>query len=469
MKNIIRSMEEENQEIVNTIGKDFSTFGLFKFALPAFFTNVFSQIFKSLDDALFISRFVGPLALAGLNILSPLVSIQVALSNLCSLGAATISAHYMGRKQQYEAKQIFTKIIAGAIVVGGLFSLIINIFTNPILSFLGAGEELYPYAIYQVRLVYSIMPIILINAIFSLYFSTAGKPRVGTLCSIVNGTLNIALDIVLITYLKMGVLGAAIATASGEIAVFIIGLIFYFNKNHEIHFVKPEGDIIKPVIDSFKYAMPQCVNSLSFGVTNFIINKQLLSLVGSNGVAANAIISDVRNILTTGLIGIAASISPVVSYRYGEKNVEKLKDALISIVKIWLITSLSLVVIGLFVRTPLIQVFMSSDTSQEFYDMALYGITIEIFSIPFISACFTTSRLFVSVGNAKTSTVISILRNLVFRSISLLILPSIFGVNGVWFAIPFGEFVAFIMVVIVIYLNRDNYGYGKSGLAYLVE
>ena len=462
-------MDDEQQEIVNTIGKDFSTFGLFKFALPAFFTNLFSQIFKSLDDALFISRFVGPLALAGLNILSPLISIQVALSNLCSLGAATISAHFMGEKKQDQAKQVFTKIVIGTIIVGGLFSLFINLFTKPILTFLGVDDTLYPYSIYQVRLVYSIMPIILINAVFNLYYSTAGKPKMGTICSVVNGTINIGLDVILIPYLKLGVLGAAIATSVGEIVVFFIGLLFFLNQENEIHFVKPKGSIIKPCVDSFKYAMPQCVNSLSFGVTNFIINKQLLSLVGSDGIAANAIISDVRNILTTGLIGIAASISPVVSYRFGEKNIPKLKDALISIVKIWLITSVSLVTIGLFVRTSLIKVFMSEESSIEFYNMALFGITIEVFSIPFISACFTTSRLFVSVGNAKTSTIISILRNLVFRSVSLLILPTIFGVNGVWFSIPFGEFLSFIMVVIVIYINRDNYGYGKSGLAYLVE
>ena len=462
-------MDENNQEIENTIGKDFSTFGLFKFALPAFFTNVFSQIFKSLDDALFISRFVGPKALAGLNLLSPVMSIQVAMQNLCSLGAATISAHLMGKGKQNEAKQIFSKIIIGTIFVGILFALILNIFSTPILSFLGADSELYQYSIYQVRLVYAIMPIILMNSVFALYYSTAGKPKVGTICSVVSGTINIGLDLILIPYLKMGVKGAAIATSAGEIAVFIIGIIFFLNTNHEIHFVKPDGEIIKPILECFKYALPQCVNSLSFGVTNYIINRQLLSLIGSDGIAANAIISDIRNILTTGLIGIAASISPVVAYRYGERNIKRLKQALVSVVKIWFATSLSLIIIGLILRKPLIQVFISEQSTRTFYEMALFGITIEIFSIPFCAANFTTSRLFVSVGNAKTSTIISIFRNLVFRSISLLILPYMFGVNGVWFAIPTGEFVAFLMVILIIYLNRDNYGYGKSGVAYYIN
>ena len=458
-------MTAKNEEKVNTIGKDFTTFELFKFALPAFFTNFFSQIFKSLDDALFISRFCGPKALAGLNILSPLISIQIALSNLCSLGAATISARYMGEGKQKEAKQIFSKILVGAVVIGVVFSILINIFSKPVLTFFGADEELYGYAIYQVRFVYTIMPIILFNAVFSLYFSTAGKPHVGTICSIVNGTINIVLDIILIPYLKLGVMGAGIATATGEIVVFFIGLFFFLNRNNEIYFVKPEGDIIKPCLECFKYAMPQCVNSISFGFTNFIINRELLYFIGANGVAANAIISDVRNILTTGLIGIAASVSPVVAYRYGERNVPKLKQAFISITKICLYTSLALVIIGMFVRYPLIQIFMSEDTSIDFYNMAIFGLTIEIFSIPFISGNFTASRLCIALNNARLSTIISLVRNLLFRTLTLIVLPVFFGVNGIWFAVPSGELLSFIFVIIVVYINRDNYGYGKSGLA----
>ena len=93
-------------EKTNIIGQNFTTFGLFKFALPAFFTNVFSQLFKSLDDALFISRYAGTTALAALNILVPLDCIRLAITHLCSLGSATISAKYMGEGRQEEAKQI---------------------------------------------------------------------------------------------------------------------------------------------------------------------------------------------------------------------------------------------------------------------------------------------------------------------------------------------------------------------------
>ena len=456
-------------EKTNTIGQNFTTFGLFKFALPSFFMNLFTQLFKSLDDALFISRYAGARALAALNILAPLNCVRLALSHLCSLGSATISAKYMGENKQDEAKQVFSKITLATIVVGSIFALIMIVFSKPILYAMGADEELYGLALYQVRIVYGISPIVLLNAVFSLYFSTAGKPKMGMICSVVNGAVNIGLDIILITIMKLGVLGAAIATAAGEVVVFFIGLIFFINKNNEIHFVKIKGEIIKPCIDTFKFALPQCINSLSFAVTAFITNDQLLKLAGADGVAANAIIGDIRSIMMSGLIGISASLGPVVAYNFGEGNVKKLRKTLVSILKIWLLGSSTLVIIGFILRTPLVQVFMSKESSEVFYDMTFLGITIETFSIPFAAGCIIASRTFVALSNARAATVVSVCRNLIFRAISLILLPNLFGITGVWLAIPFAEFLAFIFASILIYLNRDNYGYGKSGEALLVR
>lgn len=453
----------------SVIGQNFTTFGLLKFALPSFFTNLFAQLFKSLDDALFVSRYAGTIALAALNILVPLDCIRLAFTHLCSLGASTLSAKRMGEGKKDEARQIFSKAVISALFIGSLVALVVNIFSKPILFALGADEELYSLALYQVRLVYGITPIVILNSVFSLYYSTAGKPKVGMICSIVNGITNISLDIILIPYLKMGIFGAAIASAAGEVAVFIIGLIFFSNKNNEIHFVVPKGEIINPILKSFKLGLPQCINSFSFSVTAFITNGQLLRLVGSDGIAANAIIGDSRSIMMSGLIGIGASIGPVIAYDYGERNVEKLRNNLFSVLRIWLFGSLFLMTLGFLFRVPIIKLFMSQDSTQEFYEMSLFGITIEIFSIIFAAGNIIASRLFIALSNTKLATLLSLCRNLIFRALSLIALPYIFDVTGVWLAIPFAEFLAFCFASFLIYHNKDNYGYGKSKQAYLLQ
>lgn len=455
-------MEQETQ---NRIGKDFTTLGLFRFVLPAFAMNIFTQIFRSLDDALFISRYVGEKALAALNLLSPLNSIQLALGNLFCLGSSNISARLMGQGKQAQAKQVFTKIVISTLVVGCFFALLINIFANPILSILGADELLASYSIYQIRFVYSIAPISLVNNVFSAYYSTAGKPKLGMICSIVNGVSNIGLDLLLVAGMNKGVIGACTATVIGEVLVFLIGLFFFCNKNNEIHFVKPEGEYINTCLESFRYALPQCVNSLSFAVTNFYTNSILLDMIGADGVAANAIISDIRAIIISGLFGIAASIGPIIAYNYGNRNPVKLKRILKSVLTIWSIGSIVLITIGFILRTPLIGIYMSENSTQEFLDMAFFGLTIEIFSVPFSSGCVLSTRMFIALGNSKASTFISIVRNLVVRMICLFLLPKLFGIPGIWLAIPLGEAISFMICIAIIYINRDNYGYGKSGLA----
>ena len=265
--------------------------------------------------------------------------------------------------------------------------------------------------------------------------------------------------------MNKGVIGACIATLSGELLVFFIGLFFFCNKKNEIHFVKPEGEFIPTCLESFKYALPQCVNSLSFAVTNFYTNKILLDMIGADGVAANAIISDIRSIIISGLFGIAASIGPIISFNYGSRNPAKLKRILISVLKIWTVGSIALIIIGFILRTPLINIYMSENSTIEFYEMAFFGLTIEIFSVPFSSGCVLSTRMFIALGNSKASTFISIVRNLVVRMICLFLLPKLFGVTGIWLAIPLGEAISFMICISIIYINRDNYGYGKTGLA----
>ena len=158
---------EEKEEHINRIGRDFSFWGLIWFVFPSILTSVAQQLFKTLDDGLFVSRFVGKTALAGINILGPLHFLQLALNNLFAIGGANISSKRMGEGKQLEAKQVFSRIVISAAVIGGAMGLLFNIFAGPLLSFLGADDELYGYALTSLRTVFLITPISLINGIFN--------------------------------------------------------------------------------------------------------------------------------------------------------------------------------------------------------------------------------------------------------------------------------------------------------------
>lgn len=453
-------MEEEK---VNRIGQDFSFWQLICFIFPSILTNLFSQIFKTLDDGLFVSRYVGKTALAGINILNPLHFLQFGINNLFSIGASNISSRKMGAGKQLEAKQVFTRVVISAFAVGSVFSLLVNIFAHPLLRFFGADKTLQQFAIISLRSVFVITPFSLVNIVFNSYFSTAGKPTMGLICSIVNGVTNVVLDVVLIVVMKIGVLGACISTVAGEMVIFVIGFIFFCDHRNEIYFVPPQGEIVSTTIASCKNGLAQSINCVSLSLTALLINHQLLSFIGNDGIAANSITSDLRRILTAAFFGYIGCMGPIISYHFGSGNKERLKKVMNQNNMLWLLFSAILTVAGLLLRKPLISIFIkSSENSQTFYELTYLGLTLEFISITFFGGNVILSRVLTAVNLQRASTVLAFVRNLIIRSLTIWILPKIFGSTGIWLASPVCELISFIIGLAVFFANIEDFGYTKK-------
>ena len=453
----------------NRIGQDFTLGGLLKFSLPSMLNNFFSQLFKTLDDGLFVSRFAGKSALAGINILNPFHFFQFSLNNLFAVGASNLSSRKMGEGDQQEAKRIFSRIAVVAFITGLLFSLSLNLFSGPLLRFLGADEELAAYATISLRTVFLISPITLLNAVFNSYYSTAGKPSMGLLCSTVNGTINIGLDILLVVVRRMGVLGACISTVSGELVVFVIGLTFFLNRNNEIHFVAPEGKYLPTAVASAKNGFPQFINSLSLSLSALVTNYQLLRYVGNDGIAANSIVADLLRILTSLFFGYTLCVGPIISYNYGAKRPERLRKLLRQNAIIWAGCSVVLTVTGLLCRRPFISIFMNpNENSQVFYDLTYFGLTIQYLSLPFFSGCVIIPRLLTAVNQLRASMTIAIIRNVVLRLLCIMVVPLFLGYRGIWVAGLICEFLAFCVDVFVLWRHRDSYGVNSAKNAYFI-
>ena len=448
------------QEHINKIGQDFSLGGLLKFSFPSILNNFFSQLFKTLDDGLFVSRFVGKTALAGINILNPVHFFQFALNNIFGVGASNLSSRKMGEGDQQEAKRIFSRVCIAAFTVGTVFALLINVFSGPLLKFLGADEELTGYALISLQTVFLITPITLLNSVFNSYFSTAGKPSMGLVCSLVNGSFNIVLDVLLIVVKKIGVLGACISTVAGEAAIFLIGLAFFLDRRSEIHFVAPEGKIVSTAAASMKNGFPQFINSLSLSLTSLVMNYQLLRYVGNDGIAANSIVSDLLRILTSLFFGYTLCVGPIISYNYGSKNRERLRTLLKQNAIIWACSSLLLMTAGLILRRPFIGIFINAnDNSEVFYALTYYGLTIQYLSLPLFEGCVLIPRLLTAVNQIRASMSIAIIRNIVLRIFCILTVPLIFGYRGVFLAGLFCELMAFSVDVFVLNRHAESYGY----------
>ena len=449
-----------NEEHINRIGQNFTLWGLLRFSFPSILNNFFAQLFKTLDDGLFVSRFVGKTALAGINILNPIHFFQFSLNNLFAVGAPNLSSRKMGQGDQQEAKRIFSRIVIVAFLIGTLFALSLNIFAYPLLRLLGADEELTPYALLSLRTVFAFTPITLTNAVFNNYYSTAGKPSMGLICSIVNGTLNIGLDIILVVIRRMGVLGVCLATIAGEAVIFVIGLVFFLNRSHEIHFVDPEGKFWSTTIASCKNGLPQFINTVSLALSSLVMNYQLLRYVGNDGIAANSIVADLLRILTSLFFGYTLCVGPIVSYNYGAKKPERLRTLLKQNAIIWAMASVVLTITGLLCRKPFISIFIHpNDNSEVFYSLTHYGLTIQYLSLPFFSGCVIIPRLLTAVNELRASMTVAICRNVVLRLLTVLTVPLIFGYKGIWLAGLICEFLAFCIDLYALNKHLPSYGF----------
>ncbi len=456
-------------DTTNRIGQNFSLLGLLQFSFPSILNNFFSQLFKTLDDGLFVSRFVGKTALAGINILNPLHFFQFSLNNLFAFGAPNLSSRKMGEGDQQEAKRIFTRVSISAFVFGFVFALAVNVFALPLLDFLGADEVLTGYAMISLRTVFLITPVTLINSVFNSYFSTAGKPSMGLICSLVNGTINIVLDVVLVVMMKVGVLGACISTVAGEAAIFVIGLVFFLDRRNEIHFVAPEGKIISTTVMSWKNGLPQFINTLSLSLSSLIMNFQLLKYIGNDGIAANSIVADLLRILTSLFFGYTVCVGPILSYNYGAHNRERLRTLLKQNAVIWAGSSLLLTTAGLLLRRPFIWIFINAnDNSEVFYALTYFGLTMQYLSLPFFSGCVLMPRMLTAVNQIRASMTGAVIRNIVLRILCIMTVPLIFGYKGVWIAGLICEFLAWCVDVFLINRHAQSFGFDRPfGLAQL--
>ena len=218
-------------------------------------------------------------------------------------------------------------------------------------------------------------------------------------------------------------------------------------------------------------SLPQFINTLSLSLTALIMNYQLLKYVGSDGIAANSIVSDLLRILTSLFFGYTLCVGPIISYNYGSGNRPRLRKLLKQNAIIWACSSLLLTTVGLLCRRPFISIFINAnDNSEVFYALTYYGLTIQYLSLPFFEGCVLIPRLLTAVNQIRASMTIAIIRNIVLRIFCVMTVPLIFGYRGVVLAGLICEALAFCVDVFVLNRHARSYGFDRPfGLSYFRE
>ncbi|HBF3485904.1 TPA: MATE family efflux transporter [Clostridioides difficile] len=429
---------------------------LLKFTFPTIIMLVISSIY-GVVDGYFVSNFVGKTAFTAVNFIMPFLLILGCVGFLFGTGGGALIAKTMGEGKKEEANEQFSLLIVTSAGCGIILA-VLGIVTMPwIASAMGADGQLLTDSILYGCVVIITIPAYILQCEFQCLFATAEKPKLGLYVAIMAGITNIVLDALFITVFKWGLVGAALATAIGQYVGGIIPLLYFSRQNNSLlKFKKPkfDCDVLKKTVAN---GSSELMTNVSTSVVSMLYNAQLLKYAGEDGVASYGVLLYVALLFQAVFIGYSVGTAPIISYHYGAKNYDELKNLRKRSLIVIICFAVFMFIIGEFLSKPIAFIFVGYD--NNLMEMTLRAFMIYSFSFLFSGFGVFGSSFFTALNDGLTSALIAFMRILVFQVVSVLIFPIFWGVNGIWFSIVGAEILATIMTAFFIIKKQKKYHY----------
>ena len=425
---------------------------LLQFSVPAIIGMMVTTLYN-IVDRMYIGNIpeVGGLALTGVGITMPIMTIILAFGMLVGIGTSARISLKLGEHKHEEAEKHLGNAFSLILIISVLITIIGLLFMNPILEMFGASADTKIYAAQY-------MQIIFIGTIFNMIsfglnhsIRSDGNPKIAMFSMLIGAGVNIILDPIFIFGLGLGVQGAAIATVISQIAS-TIWVLYYFTKGKgSIKINRNNIKLSKAVIISiFSIGMSPFAMQIAQSIVQVLANNALKTYGGDLAIGAMTIISSISMIFMMPLFGLNQGAQPIIGYNYGAKKYNRVKKAVnIPVIIATIIVSVGWILIQ-FAPELLIRVFSSDNSILE---MSKTGLRVFLFMLPVLGFQTISSNYFQSIGQAKISMFLSLLRQVILLIPCLMILPNVggLGLMGVWLAGPVADGLASIITGIVFF------------------
>ena len=444
------------------ISDHFTFKNIFKITIFPIVMMIFISLY-SIVDGIFISNFTpGGDAFTAVNLVFPLIMVIGSIGFMMGAGGTALVSKLLGEQNHEKANSAFSLIIYSTIGLGAIFSIGGYFLIEPIVKAMASispdtTEQMIADAIvYGKILIAAQIPFMLQN-MFQSFFMVAEKSKLGFIFTISAGVTNMVLDALLIGLLRLGVVGASVATITGY-CIGGFGPIIYFalSKNNLLRLGRAVFEI-KVILKSMYNGMSEFVSNISMSIVSIVYNLQLLRIYGQDGVMAYGIIMYVSFVFIAIFIGYSLGMAPPVGYNYGAKNHQELHNILSKSALIIGIVSIIMALLSGLMATPFSKIFSGGSESLLY----LSAHAMRVYSIAFLACGFSIflSSFFTALNNGTISAIISISRTLVFQIAFAFIFPLLFGDDSLWWAIVTGEVISMFLSLIFLFANKKKYGY----------
>ena len=431
---------------------------LLRFTLPSIAMMIFTSIY-GVVDGYFVSNFAGKTPFSAVNLIMPFVMVVSTVGFMLGTGGTALVSKTFGEQDPERANRLFSMLVYVAFVLGIVFSVLGIVFLRPIAAFLGATGELLDCCVLYGRIVIAAMPFFILQVMFQSFFITAEKPQLGFFVTVAGGVTNMIGDFLLVTLLPQEhkLAGAAIATAMSQVVGGGVPLIYFFSKNKSILRLGKTRFDGRALFKACTNGVSELVSSASMSIVGMLFNRQLLKYAGEDGVAAYGVMMYVSMMFMAVFIGYSIGTAPIVGYHFGAQNRDELKNLLRKSLILLQAGGVLMAAAAEALAVPLSKLFVG-------YDEGLMQLTVSGFRIfglmfLFMGVAMFGSGFFTALNDGVTSAIISFLRTMLFEAGTVLLLPLIFGLNGIWYAIVVAEAMAYVLTLLFLFAKRKRYGY----------
>ena len=402
-------------------------------------------------DGIMVGNRLGPVALGGVGIAVPVYTIFVAMSLWIGVGAATRYSAEMGAKRPDKARVIFSHAMVTIFILTIIIGLFAFLFRTKLAYLLGANADTFPYVADYMNVMLLFGFVFTIENAFSILVRNDGGPNLSMIALVATSLVNIGLNYIFLFVLDYGVAGAAAATVIGAFVGIIILSSHFFTKKSNLRFVRFKFDR-KLFLLVLIIGFPSFLAEVGFSVFTISHNNIFERLAGTAGVSAFTILNYVHSVMLLLFLGMGAAIQPLISYYHGAKNEEKMQKTLRMAIWTSVGAGILFFLIGLFASAPIVGLF--GDFPEEVMALAIPGIKLFFIAYLFMGMNFVMMTYYQSIGQIRMATWITASREIVILLILLAILPKLFGLTGVWLAIPTSEFI--VLITIYYYHRKWN-------------
>lgn len=419
----------------------------FKFALPVVFSMVVSLVYNMVDTY-FIAQTGNTNLVAGVSLGAPIFTLMIALGDIFGLGGSSVISRLFGQKRDEDGKRLSVFCFYAALLCGIIIAILLLLLRTPILYLLGADTETFAYASQYFTVIVLGAPFIIVSYTPANLLRTEGFATASMTGTIIGAIVNMILDPLFISVLKLGAAGAAIATVIGNIGADLFFVWFLLARSKRLS-IKPakfhiQSDEIRQI---FAIGIPASITNLmqSFGMA--LTNRFLLPY-GNDKVAAMGIVMKINLIAVLIMVGFAFGAQPLIGYNYGAKNHSRLKEILrfcyafecgIALVLAVLLSTLAPGLVGLFMQ------------DASIVAIGVPMLRMQLLGMVFIAIILVTTCTFQSEGKAGGAFLLSVSRQGVVFAVVIMLALSVFGYRGVLMAQAISDFLTAILAVCLFY------------------